>query len=108
MAGRFYFDGSLETKHARNIAKNSAVTVHLESGEKPVIVNGRCNVLARPETPLAEKVAAEYSRKYRELGYAPEPQQWENGGLFEVIPQSVLAWTNFTENPTRFTFPVEF
>jgi hypothetical protein len=32
------------------------------------------------------------------------PDQWDNGGLFEVTPQTVLAWTKFTDDPTKFTF----
>jgi nitroimidazol reductase NimA-like FMN-containing flavoprotein (pyridoxamine 5'-phosphate oxidase superfamily) len=101
----FYFDGSPETKHARNIQQNPAVVVHLESGEQPVIVNGRCRAVDRPEPELAGALAAAYREKYAALGYAPQANQWENGGLFVVVPQTVLAWTQFTEDPTKFTFP---
>lgn len=100
----FYFDGSPETKHARNILQNAAVVVHLESGERPVIVNGHCHAIARPEPELATLVAAAYREKYTPLGYAPQPNQWENGGLFAVTPHTALAWTQFTEDPTKFTF----
>jgi nitroimidazol reductase NimA-like FMN-containing flavoprotein (pyridoxamine 5'-phosphate oxidase superfamily) len=100
----FYFDGSPETKHARNLALNPAVTLHLESGEQALIVNGTCRALAKPEPSAAETIAREYRRKYAALGYAPQADQWDNGGLFEISPRSVLTWTRFTEDPTKFIF----
>jgi hypothetical protein len=47
-------------------------------------------------------VAAEYRRKYAQDGYAPQPDQWDKGGLFVVVPKTVLAWTQFTKDPTKF------
>lgn len=38
--GRFYYDGSPTTVHARNVERNPAVTVTLESGAEVVIVEG--------------------------------------------------------------------
>ena len=102
--GHFYFDGSPQTKHARNLAHNPAVVVHLESGEQPVILNGLCQALERPGAELAVLIARAYTQKYAALGYSPLPDQWNNGGLFEVTAQTVLAWTQFTEDPTKFTF----
>lgn len=101
---QFFFDGSPETKHARNLLTNPNVAIHLESGEEVVIVYGVGRAVARPERPVAEKLARLYGEKYHELGYAPEPTQWDHGGLFEVTAQKVLAWTKFTEDPTRFIF----
>jgi hypothetical protein len=40
IGGRAYFDGSPQTRHAGNLAENSHVVWHLESGEKPVIGAG--------------------------------------------------------------------
>jgi hypothetical protein len=53
---------------------------------------------------LAEELAHEYARKYRAHGYAPEPVQFNEGWVFAVTPQAVLAWTSFAENPTKFVF----
>lgn len=100
--GRIYFDGSPQTRHARNIALNPQVVVHLESGTDVVIVEGTAAAVERPEPELARKIADAYSTKYAGLGYAPEPEQWDNGGLFVIIPRQVLAWTQFTEDPTKF------
>jgi len=100
--GMIYFDGSPETRHARNLTLNPAVVLHFESGEQAVIIEGSARAIQRPEVDLAANVAAAYRRKYAGLGYAPEPTQWDAGGLFEIVPSAILAWTKFTEDPTKF------
>lgn len=104
LQGRFYFDGSPQTRHARNMAHNPQVTLHLESGEQVVIVEGTGKAVEKPEPELAQQIAAAYTQKYQQDGYAPQPDQWDEGGLFEVMPQVALAWTKFTDDPTRFIF----
>ena len=99
---KIYFDGSPETRHARNIARNPQAAVHLESGDYVIIVEGEAQALSKPSPELAQKVADAYATKYAALGYAPKPDQWDNGGLFEITPRTVLAWTQFTEDPTKF------
>ena len=100
--GRIYFDGSPQTRHARNLARNPEVVLHLESGERAVIVEGSGRAIDRPSADLALRVADAYRRKYAALGYSPEPGQWDDGGLFEIAPRIILAWTKFTEDPTKF------
>jgi PPOX class probable F420-dependent enzyme len=104
LQGKFYFDGSPQTRHARNLAHNPQVTLHLESGEQVVIVEGTGKAVEKPAPELAQQIAAAYTQKYQPDGYAPQPDQWDEGGLFEVIPQVALAWTKFTDDPTRFIF----
>jgi hypothetical protein len=101
---RVYFDGSPETRHARNIANNPYVSLHLESGDEVVILEGVAHSLSKPEPQLANEVAQAYTIKYAALGYAPQPDQWDGGGLFEIEPYKVLAWTKFTDDPTKFIF----
>jgi nitroimidazol reductase NimA-like FMN-containing flavoprotein (pyridoxamine 5'-phosphate oxidase superfamily) len=101
--GKIYFDGSPETRHARNIAENPQVLCHLESGEDVIIVEGRAKASGKPSSELAHRIARAYADKYAERGYAPEPGQWDEGGLFEITPRIVIAWTQFTDDPTRFT-----
>lgn len=105
--GRVFFDGSPETRHARNLAANPFVVLHLESGAEAVIVEGTAREIRRPAPELAAKIARAYAAKYAEMGYAPEPSQWDAGGLYQLTPRTVIAWTNFTENPTKFTFAPE-
>lgn len=85
---------------------NPFVSVHLESGEKAVIVEGTAKEI-RPTRQLAVDVAQAYSAKYAAAGYSPEPSSWDSGGLFEVTPHAVIAWTSFAEDPTKFAFPIE-
>lgn len=100
--GKIYFDGSPETRHARNIAANPAVVVHLESGSDVLIVEGTARESGQPAPELARRLAAAYAAKYHVMGYAPEPETWDAGGLFEIAPRSVIAWTSFTDDPTKF------
>lgn len=101
--GKLYFDGSPETRHARNIAHNPQVVLHLESGEDVIIVEGVAKESGKPDAELAKQIAQAYAHKYADRGYTPEPNQWDEGGLFEIKPHTVIAWTQFTEDPTRFS-----
>lgn len=99
---RLYFDGSPQTRRGRNIASNPYISVHLESGDEAVMLDGRAEIFAgAPERQLAERISTAYCEKYAAAGYAPKPDQWDEGGLFEFVPQKVIAWTNFTKDPTR-------
>jgi len=102
--GNFYYDGSPETRHARNIAKNSNVTLHLENGNDVVIMEGTSVPASKPDPELAQRLSASFKLKYESDGYAPEPSQWDDGGLYIFTPRQCLAWTKFFENPTKFIF----
>lgn len=95
-----YFDGSPETRRMRNIAANPHVAVHLEDGDQVVILEG----VARPKRPsreLGRQLAALYSAKYAALGYSPEPDSWDEGGLYVLEPTLAIAWTEFGVDMTR-------
>lgn len=102
--GSLFFDGSPETRHAKNIVRDPYVNIHLESGDDVIIVEGTARLLPKPASGMGEKISLAYKAKYAAVGYAPEPNQWDHGGLMEVVPAKVLAWTSFTEDPTKFTF----
>jgi len=102
--GRIYYDGSPETQHARNIMKNPNVALHLENGEKAIILEGTSAEAGKPEPEFARRLAAELGRKYAARGYSPEPNQWDEGGLYVFTPRQCIAWTVFNENPTKFVF----
>ena len=46
---KFYYDGSPETRHAQNLKKNPHVSLHLESGEKAIILEGTSAPASRPD-----------------------------------------------------------
>jgi Pyridoxamine 5'-phosphate oxidase len=102
--GKFYYDGSPETRHAQNILQNPHVSLHLESGEQAVILEGRSEPAGKPSAQLAERLSAAMCAKYADLGYAPGPEQWDQGGLYVFTPRQCIAWTVFTEDPTKFVF----
>lgn len=105
--GVIYYDGSPETRHARNIVQNPRVSLHLESGDEAVILEGESRPAGKPSAQLARKLSEAYKAKYTRHGYAPEPNQWDEGGLYVFTPRQCLAWTNFMENPTKFVFENE-
>jgi hypothetical protein len=99
---KFYYDGSPETRHALNLHGNPEVALHLESGDEALIVEGCSRAAGKPDPDLAQKLAAAYCAKYEQFGYAPQPDQWDQEGLFVFTPRKVLVWTKFMEDPTRF------
>lgn len=102
--GRIYYDGSPETRHAQNIGGNPHVSVHLESGDQVIILEGTTNPAGKPHLDLANRLVEAYRKKYAAVGYSPEPNQWDGGGLYVFTPSQCIAWTSFTENPTKFVF----
>ena len=105
--GKIYYDGSPETRHARNILENPHVSLHLESGREVIILEGTAASAERPSPEMGKKLSQAYREKYKELGYVPGPNQWDHGGLFVFTPRQCIAWTVFFENPTKFVFEAE-
>jgi nitroimidazol reductase NimA-like FMN-containing flavoprotein (pyridoxamine 5'-phosphate oxidase superfamily) len=102
--GVFYYDGSPETRHAQNILHNPHVSLHLESGWQAVILEGTSAPVGKPPRELAERLVEAYRPKYTEMGYTPTVDQWDGGGLYVFTPRQCIAWTSFSEDPTKFVF----
>ena len=105
--GGLYYDGSPETRHARNLRSNDACVLHLEDGTRAVILEGHSGPSAPPEPTVAARIAAAFGRKYADDGYAPEPDAWDGpdaGGLCRFLPDKALAWHQFPTDVTRFRF----
>jgi nitroimidazol reductase NimA-like FMN-containing flavoprotein (pyridoxamine 5'-phosphate oxidase superfamily) len=106
--GVLYFEGSPETRRARNIAVNPALSVHLESGDEVVILEGEAHETGKPDRALAERLAAIFTEKYSAShDYRPGPEQWDNGGLWGMRPRVAFAWSEFPKTLTRFRFDLE-
>jgi hypothetical protein len=104
--GKLYFDGAPSTRRGRNISRNPQVVVHLESGDQVLILEGQAVILSgAPERGLAEMLSREYTAKYGPLGYSPSPESWDGGGLFVFTPQTVMGWTKFPQDVTRWLLP---
>ena len=100
---KFYYDGSPETRHARNILENPHITLNLESGSVAIILEGTSEPAGKPSADFGKRLAQAY-KKYKELGYAPKPDSWDEGGLYMFTPRQCIAWSNFTQDPTKFVF----
>ncbi|GIW06671.1 MAG: pyridoxamine 5'-phosphate oxidase [Dehalococcoidia bacterium] len=103
--GTLYFEGSPETRRARNIAANPEIVVHLESGDEVVILEGRARPAGKPDPALAEQLAAAFAKKYAAShDYRPTVNQWDDGGLWEFRPRVGFGWSAFPTNVTRWRF----
>lgn len=103
---KFYYDGSPETRHARNLEKNPHVTLNLENGSQAIFLEGISEPAGKPSAELGKRLSEAY-KKYKDVGYAPEPNSWDEGGLYVFTPRQCIAWSNFTEDPTKFVFNTE-
>jgi hypothetical protein len=103
--GRFYYDGAPTTRHVRNLEHNPACTLTLESGTEVVIVEGISTATSADPDDLGLRISAAFEKYHPD--YAPGPDSWsgaDGGGLRVIIPERVLAWFNFPQDCTRFSF----
>ncbi len=99
ISGRVYFSTSPASRKAKNIAANSRMVVHLESGEDAVIIEGTArNATGREELAALDK---EYEAKYK-ITVSGHPDSM----IFAVEPHKVLAWRerDFNKRATRWIF----
>lgn len=107
LEGGLWYDGSPETVHVRNLVSNPACVLHLEDGWQAVIVEGASAPAAPPGLTLGGRIAAAFAAKYGDKGYSPEPDAWEGpgaGGLLRFTPAKAMAWFDFPNDVTRFSF----
>ena len=97
--GAWYFGGSSTTVRHRNLVANRRVAMHLEDAAGATIVEGECAV-TKPSSETANALVAASKAKY---GYSV-PVEVYLGGVWCLEPTRVLAWSNFTEDATRFAF----
>lgn len=104
--GKFWYDGAPTTRHTRNVERNPAVTLTLESGTEVVIVEGESHASRADPDGMGSQLSAAFT-KYADAGYSPGPDSWageDGGGLRVITPRRVLAWFAFPTDCTRFTF----
>jgi hypothetical protein len=90
-----YFGGGPDTRWSRNLAANPHVSVHLESGDDVVIIEGTVDRITDPKHPLVEKIDDAYEAKYK----------MRHGIPFWVLrPKLAFAWSKFPDNTTRWVF----
>lgn len=102
IAGDLYLEtGAPGTIKNRNLRSNQNVFIHLDGVNDVVIVRGVA-VEIRPSPDLGQALAEAMGGKYD--GYDPTPDSWDNGGMWRVEPESVLAWKAMP-TATRWRFP---
>jgi hypothetical protein len=98
--GALYIDGSPETRWAQNLAANPALSVHLESAENVVILEGHVEDLPTVEGYLAERIVDAWDAKYGRLH--PDPA---GRGIFRVTPRRARGWSaSSLQDGTRWEF----
>lgn len=107
--GRFWYDGSPQTRHVQNLGSSGPCVLHLESGQLATIVEGVSEASQPVFGDLGQRLSAEFQRKYSN-DYAPEQDAWaghDAGGLRSLAPHKALAWSQFPADLTRFTFDAD-
>jgi len=99
--GALYFGTARSTRKARNLVHNAAISIHLESGDDVIILEGAAVEVDPTDKQTLQKMDAASRAKYRmPLMTVPESV------FYSVRPHVVLAWTesDFPNNATRWKF----
>ena len=99
---RWYVEGG-PTRWQRYLRENPKMAIHVEFGEEVVIVEGDAREIVAPDKPQATAILAGYA-KYKTIGYEADEKNWSQGGLWELRPVKVFAWSSFPKDMTRFRF----
>lgn len=101
-----YFGTAPTSRKARNLAHNPNVTVHLESGDEAIIVEGFAEELADPNPSLSGRIIEAYAAKYEDSETGGEFRLGSTEGLKKVSPGVVFAWLerDFPNTATRWVF----
>lgn len=90
LEGEFYHGGGGQTRKARNLAQNPHIAVHLEDGDRVVILEGAVTEVTDPA--VIARVDQLYVAKYG----------MEHGTPMWVLrPEVVFAWTDYPTSVTR-------
>ncbi len=97
-----YFGTGCSTRKSRNLAHNPAVSVHLESGDDVVIVEGTVEEVRESDKATLAKLDAASKMKYK-MPLMTIPGETV---IYGVRARVVLAWTErgFPKDATRWEF----
>jgi pyridoxine/pyridoxamine 5'-phosphate oxidase len=101
--GALYFGTARQSCKGRNLANNPAVSIHLESGDDVIILEG--TAVEVDDKPTVKKINAAYKNKYATpLLVIPGETV-----LYRVRPRVAFAWSekDFLTDATRWNFPAE-
>jgi hypothetical protein len=89
------FGGGPRTRWSRNLAVKPQVSVHLESGNQVVIAEGNVDHLPDGEDARLRPIDDAYEGKYQ-MRHGPP--------IWLLRPKTVIAWSEFPKDMTRFRF----
>jgi general stress protein 26 len=96
-----YFSTGRASQKGRNLAANPEVVIHLESGDKAVILEGRVSEVTDRE--LLDRFAQAYEKKY---AFRPNVEDTSDGAYYVLDPRKAFAWReqDFPESAARWRF----
>lgn len=94
----FYFGGGQKTQNIKNLLRDTRITVHTESANNVVIIEGKAEQFDDEE--INQILGKKYEARY---DFFHPPPFWR------VTPEVVFAWTmdDFANTPTKFLCKVE-
>lgn len=97
-----YFGSNRSAQKTKNLQANPAISLHLESGDDVVIIEGKAEIVTDSED--LKQIAIAYHQKHP--SYDPDLTFDENTVIFAVLPKKVFAWTeqNFVNDATSWVF----
>lgn len=93
--GALYAGGGPDVRWAKNLQADPRIAVHLEDGEKVVIVEGVAERTSTGDDEEVVAVKAAYKKKYDFDHPAP---------FWRISPKLAFSWTRFDKDATRFVF----
>jgi hypothetical protein len=99
----WYYGGSPDTVHNRNLQHNRSLTMHIGDGMKAIIVEGDADFIHTTQA-VAQRLSDENKRKYSHYGIEMPPETYMERGVWALKARRVLAWNTLFEDATRFTF----
>lgn len=93
-----YFDGLSGTRWSRNLSADPRATLHLESAEDVVIVEGLVHDMVT-DSETGARIAAAWDAKYASL--IPEPV---TRGIYRLVAERARGWSHWElKDGTRWT-----
>jgi nitroimidazol reductase NimA-like FMN-containing flavoprotein (pyridoxamine 5'-phosphate oxidase superfamily) len=96
----FYFQGAPNSRWARNLGENPAASIHLESVNDVVIVDGLVEQIVT-DAAFAARLVEAWRAKYVVVEHPP---QADTAGIFRLRPRAVRAWGETFQDAARWLF----
>jgi nitroimidazol reductase NimA-like FMN-containing flavoprotein (pyridoxamine 5'-phosphate oxidase superfamily) len=103
--GALWFEGGLETRWARNLARSPSCTMSVERDADVVMVEGHAEMLRDPDPAIAGRIVAAYGKYVPSHDYRVDPANWREGGLWRLRPLIAFGWGRaYPADATRWRF----